>query len=249
MADTLNTEEIIEYIRKALSERGLDSLELAEHIAGNLGGELRRSNEFCCPSCGERLQMSMNVVLRRVVTLHSGEKWTKGLERGEELKAFKAKQQLAAEQDERIKALKDGGLYDAFVSAMKQLPGNFQIKQSTIDSHLLTFLEKSNEMRLNDWARTQLLRTFNGTQVQAFSLSSIAAVVIDGITKIFVPTALLKGESISRITASGAEIVSTTEKRTLTTWIRTKHGYVVGNGAMWDELRKNSKGAFTNTGV
>ena len=246
MSETLTADEIIASISKALSERGLESIELAEHIAGCLPGNIRRTNEFNCPCCGERLQFTMNVQLRRVVALRTGEHWAKG---GDQSQQVEERQRLEIEQGEKIKALKDSGLYDAFVDAVKQLPGQYQIKESNIGTHLLAFIEKSNEMRLPSWARAGLTKTFNGSKVQAFSLSTISAVVVDGLTRVFVPTALLKGETISSLTASGAEIISTTEKRTLTTWIRTKHGYVVGNGAMWDEMRKKSKGAFANTGV
>src|ERR1044072_9134955 len=77
MSDTLTGDEIVKFVNKALCERVIESEELAEHIAATLAGDIWRSNEFECPSCGAQLQFSMNLTIRKCFSLEKGETWKK----------------------------------------------------------------------------------------------------------------------------------------------------------------------------
>jgi hypothetical protein len=85
--------------------------------------------------------------------------------------------------------------------------------------------------------------------LELYAFQNIAAVVRDGYVLSFLPYQFVKGQSIAATLSANGNGLQKTEHLTLPQWIKTRNGYVVGKGALFQELKGKAAGNFANTGV
>jgi hypothetical protein len=226
--DFLSFDEKVSILKKVLLEKGVEVDGLSELLAETQYPEVRRSNTFSCPACQTALQFRMNVVVKSVVDPATGAEYKRSVDLAKKLSEA---QDSRLESNELLQFLKDTKLFDAFLDAWKQLPAS-HIRPKNLERHMLTFLELAVETSIPSHVKRKLQSELN------------AAVVADGVVKMFAPSSLMRGESLGTIKVAGGELTATSDTRSLSYWVRTKYGYVEGRGALWEELRRKSKGDF-----
>jgi hypothetical protein len=238
--DFLSFDEKVSILKKVLLEKGVEVDGLSELLAETQYPEVRRSNTFSCPACQTALQFRMNVVVKSVVDPATGAEYKRSVDLAKKLSEA---QDSRLESNELLQFLKDTKLFDAFLDAWKQLPAS-HIRPKNLERHMLTFLELAVETSIPSHVKRKLQSELNAARLSVLSHGVMSAVVADGVVKMFAPSSLMRGESLGTIKVAGGELTATSDTRSLSYWVRTKYGYVEGRGALWEELRRKSKGDF-----
>lgn len=210
----------------------------------------KETRAFVCPNCGEHWQFRVSVQVKGIQPTPTGEEIA---ERDGKLSAPKkpvnanAPMDLARPALQRLKEYyRETGLLDAFeqtVSDIKahQLPND-------IGNFFLSWLKKcvvANQ--IPKLALRKLINEFDDGQIEVWHSDEIAAVLSNGKLRAFVPTHILRGELVRMGIASTTRLRTMATEERLDNWIRTKHGYVLGTGAMFSELQRQAKGNFELT--
>lgn len=214
----------------------------------------KETKTFVCPNCNIHLQFRTSVKILSVQPTLTGEELIEKRV-AEQPESFKTPEQKVAEHQAHAERLrlarlvqfyKDSGILDAFLDVARELKAHQMPKNA--EMFFLNWIRATTKAQLiPKFALRKLINEFNDGQIEVHHAQGIGAIISDGTLRAFVPMHLLRGEVIR---AGGG---SNTKLRTLATdagmdnWIRTKHGYVVGTGAMFSELKKQAKGSFELT--
>lgn len=228
-----------------LAQFGIDNSELAERLVTQFAGEDRMSQLFKCPNCDVSLTVNLEVRIKRVRLAEE-----EAIERGNIDTVIPSPGSgFTPAELELIAELEANGLLKAYEDAFTRVV--MVTKPRNMKRSLLSWIEcASKRTKIPAFAMRPLYDEFAGLNIQIYAAQYIAAVVVEGKVMAFYPYHLLKGETVSKITPSGGQITTMKEKpMTVEVWRRSKFGYVLGNGAFFNELQKKSKGAFANTGI
>lgn len=198
----------------------------------------KETRGFQCPSCRKHLQFRVAVKVTAVMPTLTGE----------EVAARDAGMSLPIEKASITRLLgyyRDVGILDAFTQVVKE---HFADKMpNDPDKFFLTFLKTSvRATMIPKLALQRLINEFDGGNIEVYTAQQIAAVVSDGTLRCFVPAHLLRGEVVRMGKGSNTKLRTRATEERLETWIRTRHGYVVGRGLMFQEMQKQARGDFDN---
>jgi hypothetical protein len=197
---------------------------------GLLSGCITSTTPFKCRHCNSMLRLNLAIQIisieevERAENISTGTRWTKA-------------------QEHLLGRWKSTGLMavweDALVSAFSQ-------GRPRADKFLFKFLAEAAPI----WPAHDVLRMATGTDrpksVQCWEYAGVTALVINGYLRSFVSTKLLKrgtvGFTLNRTVNSthhDANRRAYLERRCNTEdgWIKTRFGYVVGRGLLFDEIR------------
>lgn len=215
----------------------------------------KETRSFTCPNCGEHWQFRLSVHVKGIQPTLSPEEHAakdgRPVMTKQEAKTTPngASAQLNAESVRLMRLMqfyKDSGIFSAFIEIAAELKSH-QMPKDT-ETFFINWIRTTTKAHLiPKFALRKLINEFNDSQIEVQHSQGIGAVISDGALRCFIPMHLLRGEVIR---AGGG---SNTKLRTLATdagmdnWIRTKHGYVVGTSAMFQELKRQAKGSFELT--
>lgn len=216
----------------------------------------KETRAFECPNCHQRLQFRLGVVVTGVQAPPTPEE--SALRYGLPPPLVKASKdhpekvvdhQMAAE-NLRLKRLvqfyKDSGIMSAFLEIASDLKSH-QMPKDT-DTFFLNWLRTcTTALLIPKFALRKLINEFKDGQIEVQHSQGIGAVISDGTLRAFVPMHLLRGEVIRAGGGSNTKLRTSATDAGVDNWIRTKHGYVVGTGVMFQELKRQAKGSFELT--
>lgn len=216
----------------------------------------KETRSFTCPNCGEHWQLRLSVTVKGIQPTLSPEEHAARDGKPVMTKAEKAQttpngatQQLEAERVRLVRLMqfyKDSGIFPAFIGVAAELKSH-QMPKDT-ETFFINWIRTTTKAHLiPKFALRKLISEFNDGQIEVHHAQGIGAVISDGTLRAFVPMHLLRGEVIRAGGGSNTKLRTTATDAGLDNWIRTKHGYVVGTGAMFSELKKQAKGSFELT--
>lgn len=238
-------ERLTRRARLMLASYGITNDELVENLVMQFAGEDRQSQMFNCPQCGVPLTLKFEMRIKRVRLAEDVMR-----ENGDipETVTPTPGNGFSPEEIALLEELEASGILGAYADAMNRVV--MDTKPKNIRRAFLSWLETAVKVKVPQFALRSLIDEFAGMYLHVYAAQYIAAIVVEDKVMAFYPYHLLKGETISKLTPSGAQITTTKDKSmTVEIWRRAKYGYVCGNGAYFSEMCKKSKGAFANTGV
>jgi hypothetical protein len=236
----MGEKKINQKVLELLNEYGVDNTELADALSSRFIDMEMQSKAFTCPKCETQLTVNLRIEVKRVSTLEDA-----AIRRGDDL-PWNSTARFSNSEIELLKTIKSTGVYQPFMDAVERTI--IQSKHTDVDRFILDWFENATSVKIPQYSMRVLISQFNG-RIAVYQYQYIAAIILDGRVKAFYPYNLLKGESVSQLSPSGAQLTKTKDFVTTEIWTRSKYGYVVGKGALFSELQKKSKGAFANTGI
>ncbi len=177
-----------------------------------------RSKIFRCPYCAESIALSVNVNIAEIKKASNG---------------------LTESENEILEYYRSTGVLDSYIRALETARPDYVSKPRSVLG-LVHMLRANQVINAEPSIKNFLELTYGKDKnIQIYNQSEVAAIVVDGQIKQFIPTAYLKRKTTkhpntNKVTPSYTE----TE-----VWIRTKFGYVA-NTLFWQELQKHSIGDF-----
>lgn len=213
----------------------------------------KETRAFTCPNCNQNLQFQ---VIVKVANVHAPLTAEEVAARdGRPLTPKKVKDVPLANlpMGNRRPALvrlaqyyRDIGILGAFEEVAKELLAHQLPKD--MDSFFLTWLRTSTKASLiPKLSLRMLINEFNDQHIEVFSSQQIGGIVSDGKLRCFIPMHLLRGEVVRLGGGSNTKLRTKATEDRLERWIRTKHGYVYGEGLMFGEMQKQARGQFELT--
>lgn len=215
----------------------------------------KETRSFTCPVCDAHLQFRLSVKVNAVQETLTTEEHAELAGLPEPLKktpkAFAKMddpQRTAAQM--RLKRLvqyyEDTGILQAFLDIASELKAHQMPKDTT--TFFLNWLRTCTVAQLiPKFALRKLINEFKDEYIEVQHAQGIGAVISDGVLRAFVPMHLLRGEVIRAGGGSNTKLRTSATDAGMDNWIRTKHGYVLGTGALFNEMRKQAKGSFELT--
>lgn len=236
-------EKIRRRTEHTLAQYGIDSPNLAERLVAQFAGEERMSQMFKCPNCDVALTVNLEVRVKRVRLMEEAANLSGNID----MVIPTPGSGFTPAENDLLAELESSGILQAYTDAFNRVM--MITKPKDIKRSLLSWIENaSKRTKIPQFAIRALMNEWAGMNLQIYAAQYIAAVVVEGKVMAFYPYHLLKGETVSKITASGGQITTMNEKpMTVEIWRRSKFGYVCGTGAYFSEMQKKSKGAFANT--
>lgn len=200
----------------------------------------KETKAFDCPACGARLQFLVRV---DVVGVHAAEKPEVRAKAEPAPKPVKPKSVYAATE-----YAKGVGIFDAFVTTVKTAtPHNVP---TDLERYFSMWLTRAHKVKTPQFAiRPCLDASEREGDLELYAFQNMAAVVRDGYLHSFLPYQFVKGQEIAATLAANRGGFQKTEHLTLPEWIKTRNGYVVGKGALFQELKGKAAGAFDTTAI
>lgn len=215
----------------------------------------KETKAFECPNCHIHLQFRLSVKVVGVQESLTAEE--NAARDGRPLTPKATKDPLAEKAnppmgDKRpgllrlVEYYRDIGILAAFEQVAADLHSHQLPKD--MGGFFLTWMRTSVRANLiPKLALRRLINEFDDGMIEVWHSQLIAAVVSDGRLRCFVPMHLLRGETIRAGGGSKTSLRTSATEERLDNWIRTKHGYVLGGGAMFQEMQKQAKGNFELT--
>lgn len=204
----------------------------------------KETKAFDCPSCGAHLQFLVRV---QVVGVHEAETpQVRPGERQPEPKPTKpAKPKAVYAATEYAKSV---GVFDAFVTTVKTAtPHNVP---ANLERYFSMWLTRAHKVKTPQFAiRPCLDESEREGDLELYAFQNMAAVVRDGYLHSFLPYQFVKGQEIAPTLSANGNGIQKTDHLTLPVWVKTRNGYVLGKGALFQELRGKAAGAFDTTGL
>lgn len=204
----------------------------------------KETKAFDCPSCGAHLQFLVRV---SVMGVHEAE--TPQVRPGERLPPPKPapvpKRKTVYPATE---AAKDAGIFEAFITTLKTAtPHNVP---ADLERYFSVWLSRAEKVKTPQFAiRPCLEASEREGDLELYAFQNLAAVIRDGYLHSFLPYQFVKGKEIGATLSANGNGIQKKENVTLPEWIKTRNGYVLGRGALFQELRGKAAGAFDTTGL
>jgi hypothetical protein len=202
------------------------------------------SKVFECPCCNARLQFKVKVNVFGVYELGENDELQP---KRPPVGLLPMKDRFTEGEQRLIAELRENGIYSAFETAVNaalqtNIPKN-------MGRYLLTFLTRALPIKSPQFAIRQCLPEGDAAgNLEMWCLNQTVAVLADGEFRVFLPLSLVRGEKLKSLTA-GNGTINKQEGMDVSEWVRTRHGYVAGRGALFTEMRKKAAGSFANTGI
>jgi hypothetical protein len=202
-------------------QQSLDVLEPSEGSA----------KTFQCPCCNARIQFKTST---RIVAVEAV------LPSGESVEQKpKVNPKFTDEEAAIIERARESGILKNFADALSQTSN----VPKDAEKYFLTFLKLAQRKDYPQFGlRMALPKGDGGGKLEAWVCQEITLITSDGYFKQFIPTKLVRGETLESLSANGG---IQKKQMTLDMWVRTGFGYVKGKGLLFKELRSaRSHGGF-----
>lgn len=218
----------------------------------------KETRQFVCPSCGECWQFRLSVSVKGVQRPPTPEE--SATRDGRPYIPPKHPKSAAVVYEDPnppmgnnrpalvrlVQYYREIGVLAAFEQTVAEAKSHQLPKD--MGGFFLTWLGKCVKANLiPKLALRKLINEFDDGQIEVWHSDLIAAVVSDGKLRAFVPIHILRGELVRLGKLSSTRLRTRATDERLDNWIRTKHGYVLGTGAMFSELQRQAKGSFDVT--
>lgn len=186
-----------------------------------------RGKTMLCPHCGGEVSVGFECEL-------SGD-----------LKALPQEGLTFTDQEkEMLDQAEKAGLLKAFEQAQLGSRPEAQLPKD-MRRLFIQFFQKATPKAIPAWALDYFIDEFRPGRIEVWGAEGVAAILVDRAVKVIVPYKLIRGESISSLGGrSGSKGRIDADEGEFYKWIRTKHGYVVGNGAFFKAMQQKSRGDF-----
>lgn len=192
------------------------------------------SDPFKCKRCGVMLSLTLAVQITQVVAVGA-------------IEGVKTGTKYTNQQQALLTRWQSLGLLAVFEDAIAQEFG--ARARPRVESFLFTFLSKAQPI----WPKREVIRAATGTadakRVNCWEYGGVTGLVINGYIRAFVPTKLLSGKvALTLNHIAGAASRHDIQRRQYLErrvgseegWIKTRFGYVVGRGELFDEVRAHT---------
>jgi hypothetical protein len=188
----------------------------------------RGSESFNCPHCQTELQFKIKHKVVGVYTTQPDK--------------IVIVDKLTTVERGIIEDARKRGILQAFDAALRVATNS---PPNDFEQAFLTFLSRANKIRTPQFALRECLdpRDAEG-DLELYTHSFVSVVLADGEFRSFIPTPLIKGNSIGTLTPVKGNIKAQQSYHTATDWVKTRFGYVQGHGALFNEMRKKAAGDF-----
>lgn len=203
----------------------------------------KETRQFECPCCHAQLQFRTRIHITSVgealTPAQAAERDGRPLMEGA---STIRRRERKAEYAPLLQAAKEFGVLTAFNQALDVCPF-VPIDKESYFIKWLSFAEKQN---VPQFALRQCISDaeYLGGSLTLWGWQNVSVVMNDNEFKLFLPRKLVNGELIEKLTVSGNGI-SVKKQTDVTTWIRTRYGYVEKSGEFANAMRQHSIGAFS----
>jgi len=212
----------------------------------------KETRGFTCPNCNQHLQFLLSVKVTGIQATLSGEEVAvrdgKPLPLKSEKKEVDSNPPMGLDRPKLVRLAqyyRDVGVLSAFEEVANSLLSH-QLPND-MDKFFLTWLTTTVQaVQIPKLALRRLINEFDDGQINVYHAQGIGAVVSDGKLRCFMPMHLLRGEVVRAGNGSNTKLRTLATEERMDNWIKTKHGYVYGNGMLFNEMRKQAKGSFDN---
>lgn len=210
--------------------RDLTTPELVEAIE-------KESRGFECPKCHTHLQFMVRVSVIGVRESMTAEEYV-ARRPGE----TPPKNMLSSAEQQVIEEARAAGVLDAFAAAVKvktpPVPAN-------VEKFFIFFLNTATKMKAPQFAVRMCLPDDEAAgDLEMWSSQGVVAVTSDGVFKTFLPKWIVDGKPNPKLEMQGGKPRVVPADTSLKVWVRTRNGYVVGRGLLFNELRGRAAGDF-----
>jgi hypothetical protein len=210
----------------------------------------KETRAFNCPTCGEHLQFRLSVQVKGVQVPPSSDEVA--LRDGSPLPVKKTTRVVMTKairnDSTAVQQAKTDGTWDAYVTAIKAAYPQQQPKD--LSEFFDKWLNAATRLRTPQFAiRSCLPVEDRDGDLELWVFSSLAAVVVNGRLKTFVPYQLVKGEPLPDSLALSSNGIERRKASSadLAIWVKTRNGYVAGKGLLFNELKGKRAGQFETT--
>lgn len=202
----------------------------------------QKSQVFECPCCHTELQFTLKLKVTGVQPYVRGSNKAALLanqSNRQSLSTNQSNHKLSANRTAFLSEVKASGLIKVFEQCIEQIGSDS--KPSNIEEYFLKFINTAQEYKISAYARGWLVKEYGTTNLRFQHAFQIIAVIVDDKLRSFIPTHLLEGRThrigntTTRSDASMGQFVA---------WVKTRHGYVVGKGYLYEEMKRQSAGSF-----
>lgn len=221
----------------------------------NIEAVEKETRAFECPNCSAHLQFMVRVNVFGVKESMTGEEVS--VRDGRPLPpaptpAAPNGNGGSPAQARLVEAMKADGTFEAFTKTVDAtLPAG---RPKNVEKFFLTFLETCTPIAVPSSVLRKIigeLKTMGEPEgfITVYSAQQVALVTVDGEPKLFTPVRLLRGERVRLSANAQVRLRIRAKEESIEHWIRTRNGYVVGRGELFNELARKRPGEFANTGV
>jgi hypothetical protein len=210
----------------------------------------KETRSFVCPTCGDHLQFLVSVLVKGVHSTPTADEIA--TRDGQPLPAKKITKvvmtKAVRDDSAAVQQAKADGTWDAYVTAIKAAYPQQQPKD--LSDYFDQWLKAATRLRTPQFAiRSCLPVEDREGNLELWVFSSLAAVVVDGRLKTFIPYQLVKGEPLPDSLALGGNGIERRKASSadLAIWVKTRNGYVAGKGLLFNELKGKRAGQFETT--
>jgi hypothetical protein len=214
-------------------EQMLQKVRAAEDDNKDKGVEdFYKTSGTICTCCGEGYQLHVDVVIRAAVkvdkdTINKTEECTR--------KAAQEQQRERA-KEYFVEQLVETGMLDGFKEAQIAAMGGGALKN--VQKMLLNFLEHAVEMkRVPIFVQNEFKRALPTYNISFWSHNGVVGVKAGKEFMWFVPVFYVRGRVSRLLGANKTAVKTAANPKDVEHWIRTKSGYVVGRGQMFNEMK------------
>lgn len=201
-----------------------------------ISSSIRDVGPIKCRSCQEHL--SFRVALQIVSV--------KKVEKIEHKSVEDYFAQLPSAQRNLLKRWSENGLLDVLMDALFKKNPLEHVRHRTVQRFVIGFIKNAEVTWPHHKPVMEAANVDNADRVVCWEYNGITGLVVDGFLKSFVPSSLLVRANPKPFAYNGGGITSPAFKRlrhrteTEEGWIKTRFGYVVGRGELFDEISRHS---------
>jgi len=190
--------------------------------------EERDSKVFNCPGCNMRLKFRMEVHVRSVRPLDEEESTPKPV----------------VPENPIVTIAKESGAFNAFCEAVRT--SNPQTCPTDLEKYFSTWIRGAVKVNTPSFAIRPCLPPEDRKGVlELWRFGNVGAVIQDGALRHFIPYQLVSNKPLPMtLIGSNGQIKKNETSGSLEVWVKTRNGYVVGNGCMFQELKSRVAGEF-----
>lgn len=210
----------------------------------------KETRSFICPTCGDHLQFRVTVQVKAIQPSPLADEIA--LRNGTALpeKQITRVTTVKSVRDDPASVLqaKSDGTWNAFLTTIAAARPQQQPKD--LSSFFDSWLRSATQIRTPQLAiRPCLPLEDRNGDLELWAFSYIAAIIVNGRLKTFIPYQLIKGEPLPASLSNNGNGVERRKGSSadLAVWVKTRNGYVVGKGLLFNELKGKRAGQFETT--
>lgn len=197
----------------------------------------KETRAFECPNCHMHWQFRVRVNVTGVGRTLTGEEFAARENNQPIAPRFTSGAQQILDEAEAT------GILPAFKSVFTSGANANQIPND-LEAYFLTWLTKAQRKPAPQFGiRLCLPKEDRVGNLELYTFQQVTAVLSDGFFRAFLPTPLVKGETIKPLVRTNGMLHSG-DTVNLEMWVRTKYGYVSHRGALFAEMQRKCVGEF-----